>query len=280
MEEFLAEIDNLRIIPAKQLEKGGTGIHRGLGKGTSQDFYGHMPYTPGDDIRKVDWRAYARTDSLYVREFTEERQMKINIFLDSSASMDFGTPNKWQFANMLAVGIGYIALKQWDKVDFYILNDKVEAVSKGLTGMEGFFELKRKTEIFKPCGKTSIVSICDMDIQCEGFTVILSDFLSKDIEKTLDYLRAKRQEVVIIHAISPWELYPVHGEHYKLVDSESGRIVRVRFSKQLVNKYIGRMREFLSKMDYWCTSRKIKYVLAPTDDIPSRVLRKALGVEW
>ncbi len=141
-------------MPGKRAAKGGSGMHLGGGRGVSLDFYGHSAYTPGEDIRKINWKAYARTRNLYVKDFTEERQIKLGVLLDRSASMDFGSPGKWEFAVKLALGLGYLALRQGDRLSFLTVSGGFEVLKENASGLGHFYDLLKVVLRLRPAGAT------------------------------------------------------------------------------------------------------------------------------
>ena len=107
-EQFLQRLEYLRMVSRKiaagkfrarrETETAGSGI----------DFADHRQYTPGDDVRNIDWRLYRRTENLFVKRYEEERDLHIHFLVDTSASMHIGEPNKWSLARKIAAALGYI----------------------------------------------------------------------------------------------------------------------------------------------------------------------------
>lgn len=271
------KIENLNILPKRRLVRGGKGNYKGKGFGNSLDFYGHREYLLGDDIRKIDWKAYTRTEKFYVKEFTEERQMHVNVILDSSASMDFGAPNKWEMAKKFALGMSYLTLKQNDYLSFYVLNDALKSIQKNVKGKEYFYELLEIISQNQPKGITDFSNILGIDGFMSGITFIISDCFGKGLEQILDLLCLKGQEVILIHVLSPDELNPNHEEELKLVDLETGDIRRIHFNDRVKEIYIRKMKAFITDCKNICTSREIRYALASTDEYPTKIMTNLLG---
>ncbi|QXM05248.1 DUF58 domain-containing protein [Crassaminicella indica] len=277
MDAFLKEIEKLNILPRKRLIKGGKGNYKGQGFGNSLDFYGHREYAVGDDVRKIDWKAYSRTKKFYIKEFTEERQMHVNIILDYSASMDFGIPNKWEVAKKFALGMSYLTLKQNDYLSFYILNDEMKSIQKNVKGKEYLYELLKTISQSKAKGSTDFQCISNVDFFMSGITFIISDCFGEGLEQALNILCVGGQEVVLIHVLSPDELNPSYEDELKLVDMETGAIRRIQFNDKVREIYIKKMKAFIESCKNICISRKVSYVLAPTDQNPARMMAKLLG---
>ncbi|MCT4592889.1 MAG: DUF58 domain-containing protein [Anaeromicrobium sp.] len=277
MEKFLREIENLKISPKKKLLKGGKGNYKGKGFGNSLDFHGHREYSLGDDIRKIDWKAYAKTEKFYIKEFTEERQMHVNVIVDNSASMNFGTPNKLEIGKMISLGISYLTLNQMDNLSFYTLNNKLNNIQRNIRGKEYFYRLTQDVSNIKFEEITDFSSIFNMDTFMSGMTFIISDFFGKEIEKILDFLCSKGQEVIAIHVLSSSEIDPDYGEELKLIDMETGSVRRIQFNPKIKKLYRDKMKSFIEECKNACNTRDVKYVLAPTDTSPTKILLKALG---
>ncbi|NIP83406.1 MAG: DUF58 domain-containing protein, partial [Gemmatimonadetes bacterium] len=114
----LARIDNLELLARTVVDGFINGLHRSPYLGLSLDFAEHRPYNPGDDIRRIDWRLYARTDRYYVKEFEAETNANFTVLLDTSRSMDFssGTLTKLDYARYLAACLAYFSRQQRDRV--------------------------------------------------------------------------------------------------------------------------------------------------------------------
>ncbi|MBF8982526.1 DUF58 domain-containing protein [Lutibacter sp. B2] len=277
MEIFLREIENLKISPRKKLLKGGKGNYKGKGFGNSLDFHGHREYSLGDDIRKIDWKSYARTEKLYIKEFTEERQMHVNVILDNSGSMNFGNPNKLEIAKMISLGISYLTLNQMDHLSFYTINNKLINIQRNIRGKEYFYRLIEEVSNIKFEDTTDFSGIFNIDTFMSGITFIISDFFGKEIEKNLDFLCSQGQEVIAIHVLSPLEIEPEYEEELKLIDIETKSIRRIQFTPKIKEVYMKKMKSFIEECKNTCNNRNIKYILASTDTSPSRIMSKALG---
>lgn len=265
-------------MPRIRAAKGGSGIHLGNGRGVSLDFHGHSAYSPGEDTRKIDWKAYARTGSLYVKDFSEERQINVGVLLDRSASMEFGRPGKWGFATKLALGINYLALKQGDRLSFLTVNDRFEVWQDNAAGMDHFHDLLKSVPQLKPNGVTSFEAFAGALDFVSGSAFIISDLFNIDAEGIIDSLCSRVQQAVVVHVIAPDELEPPCEGELKLVDAETGRIKRIQMDVALRRRYTVRVKEFLMKVRETCSRRGAGYVFARTDEAPITVLKRALEV--
>lgn len=278
MEKFLKEIEHVMIRSKKRLIKGPVGSRKGKGFGSSLDFYGHRVYSPGDDIRKIDWKAYPRTGNFYVREFTEERQMRINIILDCSASMNFGSPNKFQLAKLLSIGLAYITVNQKDMLNIYTLDNEVKILKKDLNNKEDFYQVIELIEGLSSIGRTSLDSITHIEDIREGMTFFISDLFGKKFSNALDHLSSKNQDVVVIHLMSPQEISPGFNGEFKLLDKETGEDRRILLNKETKETYKQKTNEFIDKCKKTCDYRNVKYVFSTSDIQPVNIIAKATEV--
>jgi len=109
--EFLDQLTKFHLIVSKRVTSQYAGPRKSIAMGKGIIFKDHRIYAPGDDFRAIDWKVYARTDDLYVKNYEEERNLAVHIIVDSSGSMDYGKPrSKFDYASMLGVGFAYLAL--------------------------------------------------------------------------------------------------------------------------------------------------------------------------
>ncbi|MCT4564909.1 MAG: DUF58 domain-containing protein [Maledivibacter sp.] len=278
MEKFLREIEHIIIGSRKRLIKGPRGNRKGKGLGLSHDFYGHRIYSPGDDIRRIDWKAYPRTGSFYIREFTEERQMRVNVILDCSASMDFGKPNKFELSKLLSVGLGYITLNQRDILNIYTMDNEVKLLRENLKSKDSFYGLIDLMASIVPRGRTSFDSLTHIKGLSGGMTFIISDLFDKDFLNVLDYLSSKEQDIVVIHLMSPQEIEPDFTGELKLIDKETGEYRRVLLKEGIKEIYRQKTKAFIENCKKACDSRDIKYVFSTSDMQPIDIIAKATEV--
>ena len=127
----LTRIDNLELIARGVVDGFISGLHRSPMLGMSVDFAEHRSYMPGDDVRRIDWRLFARTDRLYVKEFEADTNANLHLLLDISRSMDFGSGavSKLEYAKFLAASLAYLSRRQRDRIGLITFdNDIVETI--------------------------------------------------------------------------------------------------------------------------------------------------------
>src|SRR5580700_8618278 len=144
--EAAARVKHLELFARTRVESHFKGGHRSRLKGHSTDFLQHRPYLPGDDIRGLDWRVYARSDRLVIREREEFTTLDVNLVLDCSASMNFGSGamSKWEFTRHCAALLTYLVVNQRDRVSIAFASDRVHSFAKPGSGGKHMAEVFRQ----------------------------------------------------------------------------------------------------------------------------------------
>lgn len=177
MDRFLAELEQASITVRRRISGSLTGNYKSYNLGSSYDFYGVRPYYQGDNIKNIDWKAFSRTERIYTKLFTEQKQINVTVLIDNSKSMDFGQPLKWNMAKMCALGISYITLKELNKLNIYSFNDSIELNLNNLNSKKLFYGVLNKLEKITPSGKTNFKeSISSINSQT-GIIFIITDFV-------------------------------------------------------------------------------------------------------
>lgn len=254
--EYLAKLDTMNISISSIIDNFYIGTRKSNKNGISVEFSDFKEYTIGDDMRRADWNSYARTERLYIKRFKEEKQASINIFLDASKSMDYGNENKGYCAKLMAASIAYIALKNSDTVSIYICNEllklnKIDIKSKNL-----FLNLISFLDSIKFDGKTNLsktISELSAVKFKNGISFILSDFFSQDDYKdSIKSLKYKKQEIILIHILSPQEISPQDEGTIKFIDSETEEFREVTVNEHILKEYRTVLKEFQNEIREFC----------------------------
>lgn len=254
--EFLARLDILDFAVKKRLSAAmGAGARKSSAKGSSLEFSDFREYTPGDDLRRVDWNSYSRFGRLYTKLFNEERQATLNIILDGSASMRF-YEEKWDYASAFAAGMAYIALNNSDKVNIFIASGGEIEKCTDLSSKQSF--PKAVTFISKEGegGNTKLnqsVQALAGERLGEGISVIISDFFSEDgYDKAVKFLRSKKQSVNLIQILDVREVHCLERGNVKLIDSETKESRELELSPEILEKYEKAVAAFRNEMREYC----------------------------
>ncbi|MDP4012731.1 MAG: DUF58 domain-containing protein [Candidatus Nanoarchaeia archaeon] len=266
--EFLRHLDKLSLIINKRVTSNYVGERQSEFAGEGLLFKDHRIYAPGDDIKNIDWRVYARTDDLFVRKFEAERNLTVHVVLDMSASMDFGKPfKKSSYSGMLAMGFAYMALKNNEKFVISTFSDKLEVfkAQKGKGQLMKVFDYLNKK---RPIGTSKLgVSLSKYKkfVDSKSLIVIVSDFLY-DIEEIKNVLyRFKRNDVKLIQVLDKTESkLNIEGD-YKLKDLETSSILRTFIGPFLRKRYFTKLEEHQHNIKEACAETGAKFYAVSTE---------------
>ncbi|MEZ6140045.1 MAG: DUF58 domain-containing protein [Zavarzinella sp.] len=208
---------NLHLIVRQIVEGYLTGLHRSPFKGYSIEFAEHRPYTPGDEIRHIDWRAFGKTDKYYIKEFEEETNLNCHLIIDISKSMAYRGKGqslaKIDFARRLVAILAYMFLKQTDAVGLLAVSSEVKENLPPATTVKHLLRMFQLLENVAPAGTTEL-SQCIQTVACQylkrrSLVVICSDFFG-DLDlltQSLKYLRHRNHEVILCQILDPDEIH-------------------------------------------------------------------------
>jgi len=178
--QFLDQLHRFNLVINKRVTSNLMGPRRSVAAGRGSTFKDYRIYAPGDDIRLIDWRVYARTDNLYIKVKEEERNLTVHILIDKSASMDFGKPiSKFDYASMIGLGFGYLALKDNEKFQFSTFAEDLE-IFQPKRGMSHLAAMLQHLNSIKPKGKSQLLDAIRQYkkvIGTKAMVIIVSDFL-------------------------------------------------------------------------------------------------------
>ena len=281
-EATLRKITQLTLI-ARQVRSGWLkGERRSVKRGNSIEFADYRNYTPGDDLRRLDWNVFARLDRPFLKLFEEEEDLVVHILLDVSQSMDFGSgeQNKFYYAVRLAAALGAIALSNSDWLTVTSIR-KLEsggaAAQFGPTrGQFNTLSMLQFMESQKPVGKTDLgQSLRDYIAKTRrpGLAFLISDlFSTSSYHEALAQLQGRGFEVVIIHVLSPEEFEPPLVGDLRLVDIETGQPQDVSVDNEMRQLYRKRLESWLQEIQGDCQKRGARYLRINTSQPWDRVI--------
>src|SRR3989338_2461213 len=226
---FLSQLDRFNLVVKKRVTSSYIGPRKSIALGRGLIFKEHRIYAPGDDIRSIDWRVFARTDDLYIKTYEEERNLVVHLIVDCSSSMNFGkSVTKFDYASMLGVGFAYLALKENEKFMFSTFSESLE-VFQPRRGMSQLAAMINHLNSMKTKGFSKVrdaITQYKKLIGSRAMIVLISDFLMpvEEIRESLYMLG--RNEIKIIQVLDPLEKnLRIEGD-FKLKDSETGEHLR------------------------------------------------------
>ncbi len=277
-EKFLERLDTMRISMRHPSSGGAGGLRRSKALGSSVEFSDFREYAHGDDIRRLDWNAYARFDKLFLKQFMEEQEAHVHLIVDASGSMAFGEPTKWDTVVALTQILCYLALIGNDRVTLYALQGEAFRQTRPLMGRQGYVAATEFLQGITPKGKTQLsASVAKLPMpQGRGMSVVLSDFLCPDgYEGALASLRYRKQEVSALQILSKQELEPEFQDAVQLLDSETGQILEVLASYEVLRQYRQTALAFLDGLKKHCHQNSVSYTLLHTEaDLENTMLRE------
>jgi uncharacterized protein (DUF58 family) len=284
--DFLRKLERLHLI-AKRLSwatlKGEHAVSR---KGFSLEFSDYRRYQPGDDLRYVDWNIYRRLERLLVKVFTAEEEMNIYLLVDTSRSMAEGAPNKLDYGKRVAAALGYIGLKNLDRVGgagFAANLQKPLNLGRGRKQILHMFSFLNQ---LSAAGETHLQAAIHSFTKLfphPGFVVIVSDlFDPTGWRRALEELTAKGYQVLIIHIVDDQELRPKAWGDVALVDVEGGRERKFFLDDDLVRRFQSELGNYFAEIESLCSGRHIDYLRTstrvPFDDFVLKTLRQVSSV--
>lgn len=267
--EFMARLSALGVVSKKILAGKLRGERRSRKKGESLEFSDYRNYSQGDDLRRIDWSLYARLERLFLKLFMAEEDLSVYVIVDASASMDWGSVNKFDYARKVAAAVAYIGILNLDRVSLGVYAGGDEHILKDIRGKKQVMRLFDFLGKIQPVGGTDLINACKrftMRNRRPGVCLVISDFLDPEgFEGPLKALVANRMDVFAVHVLAPEEVEPSMTGDYSLVDSETGERIDVTASRRLVENYQRVVRGFCSSLQQFCAARGVSYLFASTD---------------
>ncbi|TYQ18359.1 UNVERIFIED_CONTAM: putative conserved protein (some members containing a von Willebrand factor type A (vWA) domain) [Acetivibrio alkalicellulosi] len=265
--DFIKKLEQLVLWSKISISDGGAGNRKSRAKGSSVEFSDYREYAIGDDFKRIDWNAYGRFEKLFIKLFMEERETTVNLFLDTSKSMDFGQPSKSIISRQLAAAISYISLSNYDKVSVLCLKDEIDKFKSSLRGKNSFGEIAKLLDSTQYKGTTNIYNLISKYHfkSGKGVTVIISDFFSEgSILDMLKYLNFNKQHVYLCHILSPQEISPEITDSLRLIDSETRIHREVTASNHIIAVYEKVYKKFITHIEESCAKLGAHYILMDT----------------
>ncbi len=256
---------------------GQSGARKSRSKGSSVEFSDFREYMLGDDIRRIDWNAYGRFDRLFVKLFNEEKEAVFRIFLDTSASMDFGEASKAACALRLAGALSYCVLENSDRLILNLLTANGPVKYKAVTGRNAFAGTLEKLERVNFSGKTDILDgVKRTEIRSAGMSILISDLYGDNLEDILKYLSYTKQEILLVQVLSREEADPFLEGTLSLIDNEDGAELRVTASSALMKQYRENYNHFMSEIDRLSRKYGAKFLTVVSDEPLEEIFYKLL----
>ncbi len=263
----LSKITNLELRARLVVDGVLSGIHKSPYKGSSIEFLEHKEYSPGNEIKHIDWKVHARTDKYYVKQFEEETNLKCYLFLDASGSMGYRSVGvtKFEYATTLAASLAYLLLKQSDLVGLVGYSEKPLLYIPPRSRITHLHVLIHAMTEMKTSGKSNTSAVLGEFIEKIGrrsLVVAISDFFddTEAIIRRLKCFQSKKSEVILFHILDPYELtFPFETVTYFESMEDDRRILAE--PKSIKDRYLSGMNRFLDQFRLECFENQIDYCL-------------------
>jgi uncharacterized protein (DUF58 family) len=283
--DVLTGISGLELIARTVVDGFVAGLHRSPDFGFSQEFAEYRAYTPGDDLRHVDWNVFARTERAYLKRYRGETNSLLTVLLDASQSMEYASHavNKMDYARYVAASLFYLAIhNQRDAAGLIVFDDEVRNYIRPSTRQGQLARLLSGLELAEPRARTDFgkpMRHFQEFLRRRGLVVIVSDFYEspESIVRTIEPLRFHGNEVVLFHILDPQEIRPVLGEPAIFVDMETRQQMEVT-PDYARKEYRGRMAAHIAELGERTRGAGMDYFLLETDRPLDAALREYLAI--
>jgi uncharacterized protein (DUF58 family) len=260
------------------------GDRRSNKRGTSIEFADYRNYAPGDDLRRLDWNIYARSDRPLTRLYEDEEDLAVHLLLDTSASMDWqpdegASPaaDKFLFARRVFAGLGFVALAENDRLTMSTLDGALYGPVRGRNYGVGLLRYVSGLAARGTTDLNAALKAYALRTTRAGLAVVISDFFSPSgYMDGLNALLAKGCEVAVVHLLAPAEAEPPLAGDLRLIDVETGESQEVSLDDGMWALYVERVREWREGIRAECSKRGVHYVYAQTDAPWERIILQDL----
>ncbi len=255
-----------------------SGRHKSPYRGFSVEFSQHRAYTPGDDTRHIDWKAYGKTERYYLREYQQETNLTAHILVDTSRSMAYssGQLRKIEYAKMAAACLAFLVLDQQDSVSVMAFADDVRIAIAPTARQAAFVDVCEALAPIEPEGSGDIAAALHRAagmFKKRGIVVVISDFLS-DVDavvKGLEHLRFAGHDCLVIQVLDTAETgFPFSGMTLFEGLEDGGRVFAD--AARIKREYLRALHEFMTKLRSGCVASQVDYLLAGTSESIDKVL--------
>ncbi len=280
--QVLSRLQNVPLLSRRPMLGSVSGRHPSPHRGSSVEFAEYRKYVAGDDLRRLDWRVYGRSDRFYVKEFEADTNLRCCFILDTSGSMDFGSTgvSKIEYARRLAGSLGYLAVQQGDAVG-------VACVSKGVVRnlpptrnpahLRIFFDILEQA---KPEGETQLPAVLHElaeTIRQRALVVIVSDlFVEPELLRgCFQHLRFRKHDVAVFHLIDPLELSFDFRRPMRFLDMEGGPALFAE-PNEIADRYHKAVQTYLTALREIVLESAVDYQRVGLDEDYEQVLTRFL----
>ncbi|HEU4383408.1 MAG TPA: DUF58 domain-containing protein [Anaeromyxobacteraceae bacterium] len=278
--EVLAALQGLKLRVRHVAEGLLSGLHQSPRHGQSVEFAEHKEYAPGDEIRRIDWKAWGKTDRLYVKRFEHETNLRAWLVVDASGSMGWrgkeGRLSKLEYASCLSGTIAWLMVRQQDAAGLLAVDRAVRRSVPPRAAAAHLGAVLDALAALEPGGETRLAAAADWLVERaarRASVVVFSDLLDPDeqVLRSLSQLRRRKHEVTVFHVLDPAEIEFPFDDPTLFLSMEDGRQVEAH-PRDVRRGYLELVSAWLERVRRECAEADIDYVLARTDQALDEVL--------
>lgn len=270
--ETLTQIGALDVVARQVVEGIRIGQHKSPVRGISSEFSAYRQYAQGDEVRHIDWKAYARCDRYYIKLFDAETNFIANLLLDASQSMTYGSGKitKLEYAKYLAASLAYLVVDQGDSAGVGVFDGELQNYIEPKSSRQVLYDISNELEKVEPKPRTNVGAILHdfaHRMNRRGFVMLFSDMFDNTDEflDGLNHLRFGGHNVVVFHMLDPFEIeFPLSGM-WRFMGLEGEGEVITQPARVRAN-YLKELEEFVNKIRKACGRSQVDYVLVNTAD--------------
>jgi uncharacterized protein (DUF58 family) len=283
---FVRELQVLKRRLDVQARSHFAGDRLALRRGSSAEFEQHRSYIAGDDVRRVDWAATARSGNPVIKLFRAEEDPIVRVLLDRSLSLASGTPNKLLLGKRLAAALGYLGLHSSARVQLLCgpseVPDKLQFFDQR-RGSAGLLPWLRQLDAITAQGQTQLARwVRDAVARTArpGLLAVISDFLDPEaVLRELDLARSQGHEIALVQVLSPQEMAPEFEGDIELEDVETGQRVELTLDQDALNTYLANLLGLLEHLRAWARQRGCAYVRVTREEELVPAMRRLVARE-
>ena len=230
---MLARISDLALLARTVVDGFMHGQHRSMRKGSSLDFAEHRSYQPGDDLRRIDWRVYGRTDRFYIKEYDADTNASVVFALDQSGSMDFGSGalTKFEYARFLTASLAWLSQQQGDRVGLATFTgDLIDVVPPSVRHLQLMLHTLARAKAKGASQLVNAIEKVGVLTMRTGIVVLITDCYERPelLGRAVDALRMRKHDVIVFHLVDPAELQLPGDLPATFEDAESGALLPLK----------------------------------------------------
>ncbi len=284
--EDITSLQSLQLFARTVVEGFTTGQHASPHKGFSVEFRQHRPYVQGDEIRRLDWKIFGRTDRFYIREFDEETNLRATVVLDASGSMGYRGQKgilKFDYARKLAASLAYLLMSQQDAVGLITFDSKIRDVipcRTKITHLHLMLETMVKTEPGKDTSLAPVLESLAQRLKRRGLVILISDFFDDPaaLLRSIGVLRKKGHEIIALQLWDRDEIDFPFGNWARFENLENDDDFLLLDPATIRQRYIEAQQNFAAQLKEGFRKHQVDYLSLPTDESHSAALRSYLAL--